>query len=765
MRLITTIVIALVLSPHPGSAESQEVQQAVLDLTVNTVPGGEIRVLLAGTDVWADVETLASAGLASLEGERRIVAGRAFLRLASMVPRPVVVLDTDALTLAITADPSLFPSARVQLDTARPGDIVYRRAGSAFVNYGATWSSSSSTALNLESGVTLGRAFMTSSWYFPSAGRTSRGMTAAIVDDRTRMRRYQFGDAVAATGPLGGAIQFAGVSVSRDFSLDPYFIRYPTTGLSGVVTTPSRLDVYVNNQLVRTLQVQPGAYELANLALPTGAASTRVVVRDAFGGEQEFGGSFYVTTGILARGLHQYQYAAGVERLRPFDTLWEYGRAIATATHRVGVTDDLTLGARAEVEPGLANGGVVATARAGRFGVFELSGAASRAEAGGIAGGLAYEYIGRHGGVSFAWRRASDTYETLTTRRRLGGAMNELLASVSSRVNRRVTAGVSWQLQDDRIGAGARRVAATASVALAAKLSLFLSASRSRLDGVWSNGAFASLAVSLGSRASASVSAEQLDGDRRGVFDIQQSAPVGPGYGLRGQVAGLGSAATLVDAEVRAQNRWGQADIRQSVLDGRRETWAQFNGALVAIGGRVMASRPVQDGFALVRVPDVAGVRAYVSHQEMGRTDRHGDLLLPNLLPYYGNRIAIEDTDVPVDRTVSAREVTLAPPYRGGAIAEFPALRQQRLSGRVVLPDGTPIAGPQALDATARIAGPVAVETWLGSGGELYVEGLGAGDYTIEVTAPALACTARFAVPESDAPVVGVGDIRCTPHP
>ena len=62
---------------------------------------------------------------------------------------------------------------------------------------------------------------------------------------------------------------------SRDFSLDPYFIRYPTTGLSGVVTTPSRVDVYVNNQLVRTLQVQPGAYELANLALPTGASDTR----------------------------------------------------------------------------------------------------------------------------------------------------------------------------------------------------------------------------------------------------------------------------------------------------------------------------------------------------------------------------------------------------------------------------------------------------------------------------------------------------------
>ena len=765
MRLFTALAAVFALAAWPAVAAGQEPQLAVLDLVVNTVPQGEIRVLIAGDVVWADVETLAAAGLVKVEGDRRVVSGRSFVRLDSIVPAPIVVLDIAALTLTVTADPSLFRGSRLQLDSSRPRDIVYRRATSAFVNYGATWSSASSTALNLEPGVTVGRAFMTSSFYMPSEGHTSRGMTAAIVDDREHLRRYQIGDAVATTGPLGGTIQFAGVSVSRDFSLDPYFIRYPTTGLSGVVTTPSRLDVYVNNQLVRTLQVQPGAYELANLALPTGAADTRVVIRDAFGGEQEFGGSLYVTTSILAKGLHQYQYAAGVERLRPFDSLWDYGRPVVTAAHRVGVTDAVTLGARAEVESGLASGGLVATARAGRFGAVELSGGISRTGTAGFAGGLAYEYIGRGGGVSVAWRRASDDYETLTTRRSLGATVNELLASVSSRVGRRLTTGVSWQSQDDRARAGTRRATATASIALAPRLSLFLSASRSRFAEVWSNGAFASLAVGLGPRAGASVSAERLDGRAVGSVDVQQSAPVGPGYGFRGQVSGLGSAMTLMDGEVRAQSRWGQADIRHSAIEGQRETWAQFNGALVGIGGRVIAARPIQEGFALVRVPAVPDVRTYVSHQEMGRTDRRGDLLLPNLLPYYGNRITIADTDVPVDRTLAATEVTLAPPYRGGAIAEFPATRQRRLSGRVVLPDGAPIAGQRALDATARIAGAVAVETWLGAGGEFYAEGLEPGDYALEVTAPGFRCTSTFRVAESDAPVLRVGDVLCTPAP
>ena len=40
------------------------------------------------------------------------------------------------------------------------------------------------------------------------------------------------GDTVASTGALGGIVQLGGVAVSRDFSLDPYFVRFLTLDLS-----------------------------------------------------------------------------------------------------------------------------------------------------------------------------------------------------------------------------------------------------------------------------------------------------------------------------------------------------------------------------------------------------------------------------------------------------------------------------------------------------------------------------------------------------
>lgn len=767
--LLRSLILALFVGAAARAQEPARDVPAVLDLTLNTTPRGEIRVLLAGAEIWADVEALGAAGLVNAGGLRRVAGDRAYVRLSSIDPPLHVVMDEAALTLTLTADATLFARTMLRFDAGRPDGIVERRATSAFLNYGATWASGGGRALNLESGVSLGASLLTSSFFLSSGGRTSRGMTAAIIDDTARLRRYQIGDAFVATGPLGGSLQLAGVSVSRDFSLDPYFIRYPTTGLSGVVTTPSRVDLYVNQQLVRSIQVQPGAYELANLALPTGAADTRVVVRDAFGGQQEFGGSYYVTTSILARGIQQYQYALGAERLRQFDSLWAYGRAVFTGTHRVGLTDAITAGGRLEAEPGLFSAGPTLTTRLGRFGALEVSAAASRhGGRGGAAGGAAYEYVGRPGTVSVAWRQASDTYETLTSRRMRSAPRRDILASASARVTSRVTLTAGWQAQDIRGEGGSgdvRRASLTSTVSLGPRLSLFLSAVRSQYDRVWSTSGFAALSLSVGPRRNASLSAESIDRVVTGGVDIQQSAPIGPGFGYRVQTSGLGSGAELIDGELRAQARWAQLDVRQTLTGGARETWAQVNGALVGIGGRVLATRPVQNGFALVRVPAVKGVRAYVSQQEMGRTDGRGDLLLPNLLPFYGNQISIADADVPVDRTLTRKQLLLSTPYRGGAIAEFPATREWRAAGTVAV-EGDPEAlrGQRALDATLTVETPAGpVETWLAADGAFYVEGLAPGRYEARVVSGALACAVTLDVPDSDAPVVRLGTLACRP--
>jgi len=298
-------------------------------------------------------------------------------------------------------------------------------------------------------------------------------------------------------------------------------------------------------------------------------------------------------------------------------------------------------------------------------------------------------------------------------------------------------------------------------VTVSRRYSLFFSANRTLAEGRWYTGGFASLGVSLGTRNMANLSAEQTDGRTRASADLQRTLPVGTGLGYRVQTTTGATGTADLDAELRAQSPFGKYDLRQTVIDGQAATVADASGGIVFIGGGVHFTRPVEDGFALVRVPDVGGVRAYVSNQEVGRTDRHGDVVVPNLLAYYGNRVSINDADVPMDRDLPKDVMVLAPPFRGGAIALFPAPRPHRVTGQFVVVRDRVVLSPANWGLT--IATPAgSLSSGLGGDGAFYVEGLAPGDYQAVIAGDGLSCRATIHVPASDQPVLKSGVTTCT---
>jgi outer membrane usher protein len=240
--------------------------------------------------------------------------------------------------------------------------------------------------------------------------------------------------------------------------------------------------------------------------------------------------------------------------------------------------------------------------------------------------------------------------------------------------------------------------------------------------------------------------------------DLQRSLPLGAGYGYRLR-AETGTAGA-VDGDLRYQSRYGRYELRQLQAGGEPVTSLSASGALVGIGGRLFAARPVEQSFALVRVPGVPNVRAYVSNQEIGRTDRRGTLLVPNLLPYYGNQLRIADEDVPLAMTVRERALTLAPPWRGGAVALFPVMREQRVTGEVRLEqDG--IRDVPAYGRLVVTAGDTTAESPIGAGGEYYLEGVPAGVLRAVIEHGDRRCAFDLRVPESEAPVTRLGTATC----
>jgi outer membrane usher protein len=747
----------MVLAAVPALGQDAQQERAFLELVVNGVSKAHVLVVVRPDDALIGVETLADAGVGQIGGRREPVNGDTFVSLASLAPGITYLVDERELRMLLTVRPALLGRIVRDLQSGVPADLEYRSTTSLFTNYAITTGPGQSSELFTESALSArGLLFYTTATTGPRG--TIRGTSSVTVDQRSSLRRWVVGDSFVASGPLGGDAQIAGVTVSREFSLAPYFVRHPTLSLSTPLQTESTVEVYVNGRLVSQEQVAPGQLDLRSLPLTTGYNDTRIVVRDPFGGTQEMNTSYYLTTSVLAPGLHDYQYSVGWRRASFGTRSWDYTEPIVLARHRVGITDSLTLGGRAEGDRRLISLGSTANLRL-PIGEIEAAVAASRAAAGqGAAGQVGYMYSGRllHWGGSV--RHSAGDYRSLSTLARGRAPVTELGVFGGLPLG----GGSSLTLQYSRAAWSEQARQSSLSMQASARLGqqLSLVASAARLERAGHRGLDASVGVSmaLGSRTTASASVVRgLDGTRS-AYDLQRSLASGSGVGYRLHAEG-GAQATASGA-VQYQGPYGRYEVRRDAIGGAGQATINASGAVVAVGGRLYASRAVRNSFALVRVPGVTDVRGFSSNQEIGRTDRRGDLLVPDLLPYYGNKLQISDSDIPLEYVVSNVEVTLAPPYRGGAVVLFPVRRVQYATGTVVVGDGAATRAPAFADLTVT-AGEESFSSPIGRGGQFYFENLPAGDHPAVVVEGERSCAFTLRVPVSDQTAMALGSFTC----
>ncbi len=748
------LALACLVAATPAAAQDQ---RAFLALSVNGVDQADILVVLRDGDALVSVADLQNAGVRGFAGVREDVGGQPFVSLASLAPQVTFRVEEADLRLALVAEPSLLGIVVRDLDGGAPPDMVYRSTPSAFVNYALTSGTELDYELFAESGISAGGAL-----FYTTATRntrtTVRGLSNLTFDRRSRLQRWIVGDNFASAGPLGGDTILAGITVSREFSLAPYFVRHPTLSVTTPVTTPSVLEVHVNGRLLREEQVQPGMLDLRNLPMANGRNDTRLVLRDPFGGTREITSGFYVSTMALAHGVQDYQYSLGWRRERFGSSSWDYRQPVAIARHRFGLTDSVTAGLRVEGERGMVSGGPLVNLRL-PVGELELAGGASRdGAASGHAAHLSYNYSGSYLSFGGTVARTSDDYAHVSLRAgdARAGETFGVFASLPTGL------GSSLTLQHNRsIGGGLEqsRTSLLGSARIARKADLI--ANVTRIRGTDEEGFEASLGVtvSFGSRNVASVSALRRSAGTQTVVDVQRPLPLGTGFGYQFR-AETGSDRTAASGVAQYQGNYGRYEIRRDALGSAPRTSVSLSGGLVAIGGGLHASRAVRNSYALVRVPGVDGVRTFSSNQEVGRTSRGGTVLVPDLLPYYGNRLAIADSDVPLDYQVPEVQLTLALPYRGGAVATFPVQRIQRITGTIGVagPDGE--RRPAYANLTIVVNGEPVVSP-VGADGEFYFENVPPGRYEAALSESAPICRLTIDIPRVDAAAVSLGALRC----
>jgi outer membrane usher protein len=755
-RLFTALFAVLVLL-SPGVARAQS-QRAVLEIVVNQVSAGESLVVLRGSDALVSVQTLTDAGLQRFDGEREPVGAQEFVSLRSLAPTVSFSVNERDLRLHITADPSLLGEQVRDLYFGAPKDLVFRSNTSGFVNYAVNYTSNQQADVFTESALSMRGALLYNTVSANNLG-TTRGLTSLSVDQRGAMRRWTVGDSLGFSGPLGGDSWIAGVTVAKEFAINPYFVRYPMLSVSTPIAVPSVMEVQVNGQIVSREQVTPGRLDIRNLPMTLGRNDAQVIIRDAFGVERELSSNYYLTTSALAQGVQDYQYSVGFRRVGVGEKSWDYRTPVALARHRVGITDSVTAGGRVEVQPGrLYSGGPSLNLRLPVGEVEAAASVSSKRGAFGSAGLVGFSFTSRPISAGGSLLVASRDYATLTPNPAGEDPKTEASVFASANIGGPVSVTAQHSLRRLHQGITRERTGVLSTIHVARHVELTASVTRIRDERGHGREAYAGVTILFG-KSTASVGRLQDGRGGRMTVDAQRSLPVGEGYGY--QMHAESGDNSMGYGVARYQTKYGRYELRQEQVAGEANTTLSAAGSIVGIGGGMYASRPVQDSFALVRVPGVEGVRAFASHQEVGKTGKKGDLLVPDLQAYYGNILGVADGDIPLQYSVPDVGKTIALPYRGGAVAEFGVQRIQRVVGVIAVAeeggDRVPVYGDITVTAKGRdVSSPI------GSSGRFYFEDLPAGTHSAVIRDSAgKECSLIITVPLSEGTIVNLGSVRC----
>lgn len=142
-------------------------------------------------------------------------------------------------------------------------------------------------------------------------------------------------------------------------------------------------------------------------------------------------------------------------------------------------------------------------------------------------------------------------------------------------------------------------------------------------------------------------------------------------------------------------------------------------GALVFMGGHAFATRPVQDSFALVRVPGLADVGVSFQGRERARTDDSGVALLTGLQPYSTNQVRLNPSDLPLSAEIDSLEQAVVPRRRSAVTIGFAVRNGQAALITVRLQDGQPAPAGAEIEVSGE-----ARRFPVGRGGQAFLTGL-----------------------------------------
>ena len=766
----------------------------VAALSINVNGGAEpgiAFVLRSPAGMLVDTQTLTRLKLAWHPADAVSAEGRSFVPLEAM--RGVrATVNEQAQRLDFDIDPDLLPATRLQYGLPAP-QLPQTPAWGGFLNYTVYGQSTSGQNFGTSLTNSIAGAFEAvafgpagifgASFLANSAAATQNGAKNVVAldagwrwDDAATLRTLRVGDAITAPGWWGRAVRFGGVQYSSNYALQPGYVTYPLLTVAGISSIPTAAEIYSNNMRMGTQNVPAGPFAITNVPALNGAGELQVVVTNALGQQQVITQPFYVTSQLLKPGLSEFSFSAGSERFNYGLKNADYQGFIGSAYYRYGLTDTLTVQARAEGDNNVRGAGIGADYVIGYLGVLSAGIAASNSSRDTVGTwGTGERYlIGFSRQASFVSFGVQSTWATPDYREIGDSPVQEAqVTRASFNVALPAEAGslaLIWSGQRYRDAipqspthdsqSGTLNVYTTSySVGLGRYGYLTLSASRA--SGLSDQTQLLALyTLPFGTSAGPADTTITLGGQSTrgdghsasyGSLDLQHPNPVGEGWGYYAHA----QTDDNYTAGAAFWGRYGRYAADGSHANGQSAVRGAVSGGIGMVGGHAFFAPPIDQSFALVSVGDVVGARVLQENIDVGVTGADGTLILPRIPSYTPINIAIDPTTIPLDSTLGRTVQKVVLLDRTGIVITFDSHRERNALVRLTLADGSPMPA----GAVARVAGraegyPVAM------GGEVYITDLG-DVQDVDVTWHGQACRVSVALAKTASPVADLGPFVC----
>jgi outer membrane usher protein len=556
------------------------------------------------------------------------------------------------------------------------------------------------------------------------------------------------GEATADGGWLGVNTPFAGIHYATDYSSDPEYASGPPS-VTGFATSPSLLEVYIDNVLELRRDVPQGPFSVRDLPQSAARADIVLVLTDQAGKQTTQVVRPAYAPNFLGPGRSELVFDAGIGHENAGLRNQFYRGGVAQGKFRYGISSRLT----AELYGESVNGTNFAD------GGFDLSLGPAQTLGIRIGGGNrrhASEYRYEFEGGKLRVK------ETL----RLDSAANQPLPdldfqnadeNIAERTqidwtfNRRWSAGLDFHRYRSNTGSNTETIASKVtyrSGRFTLSLAPFYDFVRARTS------ANLSLVFQLAPDRRAGLdSGVSATGQTSAALDLRKTASPDDPLAMRVKISANRSQDRRF--EIADDFSWGTASFVWQQQFGRSLYEPSILGALAFVGFRPYPTPPIgeKEAIGVLHLPGYRNVRVSVNSEGAGTTDSTGTLVLRNLSTYHDNTVTITTADLPISVNVTS-PVHVVPPMAAPVDIAIPVLSRGGFAMRVVDDTGSPLPAAGYL-TTGAAKYPV------GYDGRVFISGVQPGPLALSGKGARAACMVNLTVPATIAQIPDLGTQVC----